>query len=59
MNVVNLTKRLTLAVRRDGLMRSLARLTSKRGVSLALIAAILIADLAIPWAGWSYLPRWQ
>lgn len=59
MNVANLTKRLTLAVRRDGLMRSLARLTSKRGVSLALIAAILIADLAIPWAGWSYLPRWQ
>jgi inner membrane protein len=59
MNVGNLPKRLMLAVRRDGLMSSLATLASKRGVSLALIAAIVIVDLAIPWAGWSYLPRWQ
>jgi hypothetical protein len=48
-----------LRVRSDGLLGCLARLVSKRGVSLALIAAILIVDLAIPWAGWSYLPRWQ
>src|ERR1700733_12365330 len=36
-----------------------AGLTCKRRVSLALIAAILIVDLVIPWAGGSYLPRWQ
>jgi hypothetical protein len=59
MNVGNLRRRLTLAVRQDGLLRWLARLASKRGVSLALIAAILIVDLVIPWAGLSYLPRWQ
>lgn len=40
-------------------MRWLARLVAKRGVSLALVGGILIVDLAIPWAGWSYLPRWQ
>ena len=28
-------------------------------ISFALIAAIVIVDLAIPWAGWSYMPRWQ
>lgn len=43
----------------DGLLRWLARLAAKRGVSLALIAAIVIVDLAIPWAGSGYVPRWQ
>lgn len=48
-----------MAMCQDGLLRSLARLASKRGVSLGLIAAIVVVDLAIPWAGWSYMPRWQ
>ena len=51
--------RLTPRLRQDGLLGWLARLVFKREVSLALIAGILIADLVIPWAGWSYLPRWQ
>jgi hypothetical protein len=59
MNVGSSTMRLTSTLRRDGLLRWLAKLVSKRGVSLALIAGILIVDLAIPWAGGSYLPRWQ
>ena len=46
-------------LRRDGLLGWLAKLVSKRRVSLALIAAILIVDLVIPWSGGSYLPRWQ
>ena len=48
-----------LTVRQDGLLGWLARLAAKRGFSLALIAAIVIVDIAIPWAGWSYMPRWQ
>jgi inner membrane protein len=59
MNVGNLWKRLILVVREDGLLRWLARLAAKRAVSLALIVAILVVDLAIPWTGWGYLPRWQ
>jgi inner membrane protein len=47
------------AVHQYGLLRWLARLAAKRRVSLALIAAIVIVDIAIPWAGWGYLPRWQ
>lgn len=43
----------------NGLLGWLARLAANRGVSLALIAAILIVDLAVPWAGWGSLPRWQ
>ena len=45
-----------LTVHQDGLLGWLARLAAKRGLSLTLIAAILIVDLAIPWAGWSYMP---
>lgn len=48
-----------LQLRQDGLLRWLARLAAKRTVSLALIAAILIVDLVIPWTGLSQLPRWQ
>ena len=59
MNVGNPTMRLTPRLRQDRPLRWLAELVSKRKVSLALIAAILIVDLVIPWAGWSYLPRWQ
>jgi len=58
MNVGNLWRRLTLRVRQDG-QRLQARLAAKRGVSLALVAAIHIADLAIPWTGWDYMPRWR
>lgn len=47
------------SVRQEGLLRCVARLASKRTVSLALIAAILIVDLVIPWSGPDYLPRWQ
>ena len=59
MNAGNLRSNLTLTVHQDGLLGWLARLAAKRGVSLALIAAILIVDIAIPWTGWSYMPRWQ
>jgi inner membrane protein len=59
MNAVDLRSDQTLTTHQDGLLRWLARLAAKRGVSLALIAAIVIVDLAIPWAGWGYLPRWQ
>ena len=59
MNLATRTRSLLLAVRQDGLLTWLARLVAKRKVSLALIAAVLVVDLAIPWAGWSYLPRWQ
>jgi len=59
MNLGNPTRSPTSALRQDGLLRSLARLAAKRWVSLALIVCILIVDLAIPWAGWSNLPRWQ
>jgi inner membrane protein len=59
MNAGNLGGSPTLTARHGGLLRWLARLAAKRGVSLALIAAILIVDLAIPWTGWGYLPRWQ
>jgi inner membrane protein len=59
MNVENRMRSRTSALRRDGLLRWLAKLAAKRWVSLALIVGILIVDLVIPWAGWSYLPRWQ
>jgi inner membrane protein len=59
MNAGNLRSSLTLTVHQDGPLRWLARLAAKRGVSLALVAAIVIVDVAIPWAGWGYLPRWQ
>jgi inner membrane protein len=59
MNAVDLRSDPTLTMHQDGLLRWLARLAAKRGVSLALVAAIVIADLAIPWAGWGYLPRSQ
>jgi inner membrane protein len=59
MTVGNLLRQSMFAVRQDGLLRWVARLAAKRGTSLTLIAAILIVDLAIPWAGWSYMPRWQ
>ena len=48
-----------LTVNLDGVLRWVARLAARRGVSLALIAAIVITDLAIPWAGWGHMPRWQ
>jgi inner membrane protein len=41
----------------DGLLRWLARLVSRRAVSLALVLAIVIVDLTIPWHGLSFVPR--
>ena len=43
----------------DGLLRWLAKFVSKRRVSLALIAALLVVDLVIPWSGTDLMPRWQ
>jgi inner membrane protein len=46
-----------MPVYQDGLVRSLARLVANRGVSLALVAAVVIVDFAIPWQGMSFVPR--
>jgi hypothetical protein len=57
MNLGSWTSRLVLPVYQDGLLRWLARLVSKRGVSLALIAVIVTVDHTIPWQGMSFVPR--
>lgn len=57
MNLGNRASRLVLPLHQDGLLRWLARLVSKRIVSLALIAAIVTADHTIPWHGMSFVPR--
>jgi hypothetical protein len=41
----------------DGLLRGRARLVSERGVSRALIAAVVTVDVTIPWRGMSFVPR--
>ena len=56
MNAGNLGKGAKLTVHQDGLLGWLARLAAKRGVSLALIGAILIVDIAIPWADGATCP---
>lgn len=38
-------------------MKWLARLVANRGVSLALVAAVVIVDFTIPWHGMSFVPR--
>ena len=48
-----------MSERHEGLLGRLARLAARRWVSLALIAAILTVDLAIPWPGSGYLLRWE
>jgi hypothetical protein len=45
------------AARRDGLLKCLTRLASLRAVSLALVAAVAVTDLTIPWHGWGFVPR--
>lgn len=40
-----------------GLLKWLARLVANRGVSLALVAAVVIVDFTIPWHGMSFVPR--
>jgi inner membrane protein len=57
MNFGNRASRLALPLHQDGLLRWLARLVSKRGVSLALITAIITVDHTIPWQGMSFVPR--
>jgi hypothetical protein len=59
MKVGNPTRHLTSSLRQDGLLRWLAKFVSKRRVSLALIAALLVVDLVIPWSGTDVMPRWQ
>ena len=56
MTIRNWTRRL-MPVHQDGLLRWLVRLVANRGVSLALVAAIMIVDLTIPWQGMSFVPR--
>jgi hypothetical protein len=57
MNLGSRASRSVLSLHQDGLLRWLARLVSKRGVSLALIAAIVTVDHTIPWQGMSFVPR--
>jgi hypothetical protein len=57
MNLGNMTSRLALSPHPDGLMGWLARLVSKRGVSLALIVAIVTVDHTILWHVTSFVPR--
>lgn len=59
MSYVDRTRLLLASGRTDGVLRALARLASKRAVSLTLIATIFIVDCVIPWHGSSYMPRWQ
>jgi hypothetical protein len=46
-----------MSVHQDGLLRQLAGLVANRGVSLALVAAVVIVDFTIPWQGMSFVPR--
>lgn len=46
-----------MPVYQDGLQRWLARFVANRGVSLALVAAVVIVDFTIPWQGMSIVPR--
>ena len=46
-----------MPVYQDGLQRWLARFVANRGVSLALVAAVVIVDFTIPWQGISIVPR--
>ncbi|HEX6448992.1 MAG TPA: hypothetical protein VF060_05990 [Trebonia sp.] len=39
------------------MLRWLTRLVANRGVSLALVAAVVIVDFTIPWQGMSFVPR--
>jgi hypothetical protein len=56
MNIQSRTRRLRL-IHQDGSLRWLARLVANRGVSLALVAAVVIVDFTIPWPGMSFVPR--
>jgi hypothetical protein len=57
MNLRLRAARQPLAARRDGLLNSLTSLASLRAVSLALVAAVAVTDLTIPWHGWGFVPR--
>ena len=46
-----------LIKREDSALAWLAKLVSRRGVSLVLIALIALTDLAIPWHGLGFVPR--
>lgn len=46
-----------MPVHHDEPLRWLARLAAHRGVSLALVAAVVIIDFTIPWQGMSFVPR--
>ena len=57
MNLGNWASRSAISLHQDELLRWLARLVSKRGVSLALIVAIVIVDRTILWRVTSFVPR--
>ena len=57
MNLSNRTRGLMLPAHPNGLLGWLATLVSKRGVSLALIAAVVTVDHTISWHGMSFVPR--
>jgi len=46
-----------MPVYQDGLLGWLARFVANRGLSLALVAAVVIVDFTIPWQGMSFVPR--
>jgi hypothetical protein len=46
-----------MLVHHDGLLRWLARLVANRGVSLALVAAVVIVEFTIPWQEMNFVPR--
>jgi inner membrane protein len=46
-----------LSVRQDGVLSWLAKLTALRAVSLVLVIAIVITDLAIAWHGFGFVTR--
>jgi hypothetical protein len=50
------TRRL-MPVQHNGLLRWLATFVANRGVSLALVAVVVVVDFTIPWRGMSFVPR--